>query len=68
MSKLEKTGELIIDKIKQAGSSGISITELQKRMGGSCDCELWVNTLIKNKIIEVIGKTNHGARIVRFVK
>jgi hypothetical protein len=67
MSNLEKTGELIIDEIKHAGHSGISVTELQKRMGGDCDVETWISTLIKNKVIDVIGKTSSGARILRYI-
>lgn len=67
MSNLEKTGEMIIDVIKQAGPSGISMTDLQKRMGGDCDVENWVHTLIKNKVIDEIGKTSSGARILRYI-
>ncbi len=67
MSNLEKTGELIIDEIKTAGPSGISVTDLQKRMGGDCDVEIWISTLIKNKVINVIGKTSSGARILRYI-
>ena len=68
MSGMEKTGKILIDIIKKAGPKGISLPKLRKQVGSSCDCENWINTFLENKVVEVCGHTDSGARIIRMIE